>query len=156
MNSDVIVFEEAVASLGDGSRDLVAELHARSTSAGFAALVSAVGQKPGNYKIEYKKPKAAGSLYIARIDGGKLSLRCKLFHLAEYCELLDALSDAALNGFLGSGGCKRDGGCKGPVEFCVGGKAHSLCRHAMRFAALSAADVQAVWNLLEQEDRRRN
>jgi hypothetical protein len=119
--------------------------------AGYVPFISGVGKKANNFKIEYKKPKSTGSLFVARIDGKKLSLRCKLFHLYEYLELLDGLSETARNGLLSSKSCVSDGGCKGPVVFAIDGKEYSLCRHSMQLKNITSDDVNGIWALLNAE-----
>lgn len=145
---------DAAASLREDDCSAVAELDRLATTAGYQPIIARVGKKPDNFKVEYKRTRSGEALFVLRIDGEKWSLRCKLFHLPSYCELLEELSSEVRQELLSSKECDNGaGGCKGPISFVAVGQEHSLCRHSMQFRAVSAADIPAVWRLLEAESR---
>jgi len=147
-----ITFESANSSLSETDYKLIADINARAETAGYTPFIKAVGKKPDNYKIEYKKAKSPDALFVLRILGKKWSLRCKLHHIGEYAAMLDELSEPVRRGLLSSKKCRNDTGrCKGPVMFVTGGEKYSLCRHCMQFHDVAAIDIPAVWRLIEAE-----
>lgn len=148
-----VPFEAAVASLAPEQSAIARALHEKMLALGCVCAASAMGGKPDQYKVEYRKGKPARSLLILRIDGAKCSARLKLFHLSAYTELLNGLSDEARSELLSKGcGAHKGGGCKGPVRVEYGGGKYVLCRHSMQIKAMSERDLPAALALLEAED----
>lgn len=154
-NKDISL-SEVVAALPPPKQEILEEMHRLALGAGFKPFPSKSAKKEDTYKIEYKKLKKDDPLYILRVYSGKWNIRCKLFHLDSYVNLLYNLSESALQEVLSSKECKGEAsGCTVGVKFLAKDKEYELCRHGIHFNELSKEDIASVWGLLQAESAYR-
>ena len=152
----MITINEIITSVSESCHPVILEFHNRAVAAGFVPFASKSSKKDNFGKVEYKKAKKEDPLYILHVNGQKWSLRCKLFHLDRYEELLLKFREPVLKAMLASRACKGpENGCDVGIEFTADGKEYNLCRHAIHFKDLHEVDVDDVWSLLEAEARYR-
>ncbi|GHT57544.1 hypothetical protein FACS1894109_09970 [Spirochaetia bacterium] len=145
-------FNEIINSLDKNEKKRVNKLHEQAIYLGYVPKISLLGEKPGDWKCEYKKKKDV--LYILRITNDQWSVRCKLFNLAKYNDVLSKCNKHLIETLLkNSGNCgHHGGGCKGPIEFSIDGKTYLRCRHSFMFTDLLDEDVDNIRDLLECEN----
>jgi hypothetical protein len=143
----------ALSSLSPGDREIARDLHEAALALGYAPKLSAVGKKPGDWKMEYVAGRPKRTLCILRVAGQALSLRAKLVHLADYVDVLEACTERCKSSMLKAsrtcGG--HGGGCGGPVSFAVGGRTYVKCRHGFQFVGILPEDVEGIRRLLARE-----
>jgi hypothetical protein len=145
-------FNEITKSLDENEKKRVNKLHEQAIYLGYAPKISPPGEEAGNWKCEYKKKKNV--LYILKITDDQWSIRCKLFNLPKYNDVLRNCNTHCIETLLkNSGECgHHGGGCKGPIEFSINGKTYSRCRHSFTFTDLRDEDIDSIMNLLECEN----
>lgn len=147
------VLSQITSSLSAEDKNIVNSLHETALSLGYTAKISPAGKKPDDWKCEYMAAKPKRALYILRITGGRFSIRAKLFHLAEYADVLESCTEHCRASLLSSSkNCgSHGGGCAGPISFTMGGKFYSKCRHFLLFADIAPEDVEGIRRLLQNE-----
>ncbi|WP_104372893.1 hypothetical protein [Desulfocucumis palustris] len=147
------VLSRIISLLPAEDKSIVNSLHETALSLGYTAKISPVGKKPEDWKCEYIATKPKRVLYILRITGQRFSIRAKLFHIAEYSDVLENCTEHCKASLLSaSKNCKNHGGgCAGPISFTIDGKAYSKCRHFFLFADITPGDVEGIRRLLRNE-----
>jgi hypothetical protein len=145
-------FTDVINSLDENGKILVKRLHEQTLYLGYMPKISALGKKINDWKCEYIKKKNV--LYILRIKNGQWSIRCKLFNLSKYNDILEKCNKHCIETLLKSSkDCENHGGgCIGPIEFSLEGKKHSKCRHYFMFKDLLDDDINNIQKLLESEN----
>jgi hypothetical protein len=145
-------FYDVLSSLNDYDKVIAENLHEYTLSMGFIPKISTVGKRQNDWKCEYKKNKTI--LYILRITNGLFSIRCKLFNLEKYNDVLESCNINSIETLLkNSKDCENHGGgCKGPVAFSIKGKNYSKCRHYLMFKELKNEDINGIKKLFECEN----
>jgi hypothetical protein len=144
---------EIVAFLNEKEQKLVKELHEFTLSLGYIVKISAMGKDANDWKCEYTKKK--NILYILRITNDQWSVRCKLFNVIKYNDVLEQSNKHCIETLLkNSKDCENHGGgCKGPIAFSIEGKKHSKCRHYFMFRDVIDEDINSIKNLLAYENK---
>lgn len=142
-----------ISSLPTEDKSIVNSLHETALALGYMAKISPVGKKPDDWKCEYIATKPKRVLYILRITGQRFSIRAKLFHIAEYSDVLENCTEHCKASLLSaSKDCENHGGgCAGPISFTIDGKSYSKCRHFFLFAGITSEDVEGIRRLLQNE-----
>ncbi|HYE80556.1 MAG TPA: hypothetical protein VEG39_00160 [Clostridia bacterium] len=142
-----------ISSLPAEDKFIVESLHETALALGYNAKISPVGKKPDDWKCEYIAAKPKRVLYILRITGPRFSIRAKLFHIAEYSDVLENCTGHSKASLLSaSKDCENHGGgCAGPISFTIDGKAYSKCRHFFLFEGIKLEDVEGIQRLLQNE-----
>jgi hypothetical protein len=145
-------FTEIINSLDENGKVLVKILHEETLCLGYIPKISAVGKRINDWKCEYIKKKNV--LYILRVTKGQWSIRCKLFNLSKYNDVLEKCNKRCIEILLESSrDCQNHGGgCSGPLEFSIEGKRYSKCRHYFMFKDLLDEDINSIQKLLECEN----
>jgi hypothetical protein len=149
---EIYSFGEVINSLHSDGKIIVNKLHEKTLSLGYMPKISTVGKKFNDWKCEYIKKKNV--LYILRITNDQWSIRCKLFNLSKYNNILEKSNEHCIETLLkNSKDCENHGGgCNGPIEFSIGDKKYSKCRHYFMFKNLLNEDIDSINNLLEFEN----
>mgnify|MGYP000895791575 CR=1 FL=1 len=152
MESKIELFQ-IISSLTEEDQSVVSGLHETAIALGYAPKISSAGKKPDDWKCEYTGGKPKRVLYTLRITGGQYSIRAKLFHLTEYTEDLESLSERCKASLLSaSRNCDgRNSNCAGPVSFKVGDQSYSKCRHFFIFKDIKPEDMDGIRRLLQNE-----
>jgi hypothetical protein len=142
---------EALSQLNAEDRKRVEGLHEYALSLGCTLKCSAMEKNKG-WKCEYFLKKKQ-TLFIVRVTDARWSIRCKLFHIADYTDVLEQCGNHCKETLLANAqGCgSHGGGCAGPVSFTLGGRAYSKCRHSLLFDNLTDEDIGDLQTLLKQE-----
>jgi hypothetical protein len=155
MKSDIQSYEfsEIINSLDENEKKRVNKLHEQAINLGYVPKISLPGEKINDWKCDYKKKKNV--LYILRITNDQWSIKCKLFNLPKYNDVLNKCNKHCIETLLkNSGDCgHHGGGCKGPIEFSVNSKTYLRCRHSFMFTDLRDEDIDDIKNLLECENK---
>jgi hypothetical protein len=150
------ILDEVISSIPEADRPVVLKFHKKALEAGFFPFEIKSDKKPNFYKIEYKKIKTGKPLFILHINGIKWSLRSKLFNLDKYEKLIYKLSEQMIKELLSSRQCKgKTMGCTAGILFNMSGKKYMLCRHRMHFRGIKPGDVNAIWELFNEESKYR-
>jgi hypothetical protein len=146
------IFNEIINSLDEDGKTLVKRLHEQTISLGYVPKISAMGKKIDDWKCEYIKNK--NILYILRVTNSQWAIRCKLFNISKYNNILEKCNEHCIETLLkNSGGCGNHGGrCKGPIDFSIKGRIYSKCRHSFMFKDLIDKDIDDINKLLEYEN----
>lgn len=152
-NKTLYNFNEILKSLNENEKKILNELHEQTIHLGYASKISALGKKINDWKCEYIKKKNV--LYILRITNEQWSIRCKLFNLSKYNDVLEKCNKHCLEVLLkNSKDCENHGGgCNGPIAFLIDGKKYSKCRHYFMVKDLLNEDIDSIKKLLECEDK---
>ncbi len=144
---------QIISSLTPEGQGVVASLHETALALGYAAKISAMGKKGDDWKCEYVAAKPKRTLYILRVTGPRFSVRAKLFHIAQYADVLEGCTEHCKASLLAvSKDCgSHGGGCAGPVSFVISGTAYSKCRHYILFEDIAPQDVEGIRRLLQKE-----
>jgi hypothetical protein len=145
------LFEDIITSLDKENQVLVESLHKQALGLGYMPKITAMGKKPYDWKCEYSG-KQKRVLFILRINNEQWSIRCKLFNLPNYLDILEKCTEHCIASLTGSGNCENHGGgCKGPINFSVQGTVYSKCRHALVFKDIVPEDIDGIQKLLDSE-----
>ncbi|MDR2602745.1 MAG: hypothetical protein LBC53_09920 [Spirochaetaceae bacterium] len=146
------IFNEILNSLDENGKNLVKRLHEQAISLGYVSKISAMGKKADDWKCEYIRNKNV--LYILRITNDQWFIRCKLFNISKYNNILEKCNDHCIEILLkNSAGCGNHGGrCKGPIDFSIKGMKYSKCRRSFTLKDLIDKDIDDINKLLEYEN----
>lgn len=149
------LFNKVTELIPSNERDIFLAIHDNAVSAGFTPFVTK-SEKRNFGKIEYKRTKKGDLLFAVQINSPQWSLRCKLFNLDKYTELLNNLNESVLRRLLESRKCKGVGnGCTVGIKFEYDNQKYNLCRHLIRLRDVCQADVPSIWSLLQAESEFR-
>lgn len=152
MKAEEHSIQDILSPLSAQDKEYVQKLHEYALALGCTPKIAAMGKKPNDWKCEYIIKKK-NILLILRVSEAQWSVRCKLFHIADYPDVLEQCNDHCIARLLANAkDCGNHGGaCAGPVSFTLRGTSYSKCRHYLLFDQISGEDLESIQKLLASE-----
>lgn len=150
-----IDFSQIISSFPTDKTSILTTLHETALALGYTPKISQSAKNPDNWKCEYIATKPKRELYILNVTGQQFIIRAKLYHLAEYCDILDSCTEHCKASLLAEAkDCGSHGGsCAGPITFAIDGIPYTKCRHFLAFTDITPEDVEGICRLLQTEAR---